>query len=548
MTVTVFPARTVITLDPSVPHATAVAVRDGRVLHTGTLDELRSILGNERCQIDDRFREAVLVPGFIEAHGHLSMDGALGQAEWVGIDDRPRPDGTVARGCATVAEVLDRLRSALVGHAGGEDLLAYGFDPTFHGGRRLGVAELDQVSGGVPVCVLNASGHLAYANSALLRRRGIDASTTVPGVVVDSTGRPTGEFQESALGLVVDQAAAQGADLDRAIREGGELARQAGCTTASELASLSAGPAFERYAELVNAERFPVRVFYSPLVQALGLEPAALLELLATLRSRRSERFGLGPLKLIVDGSIQGYTASLRWPGYCGGEDHSFLLLDADRIVELAGPLHDAGHHLALHTNGDRATEVALDALERLLVASPRPEHRHRLEHCQMASPAMFRRMARLGVGANLFVNHVYYWGDVHRRSTMGPDRARRMDAAATALREGVTVSLHSDHPVTPLDPLFTMWCAVNRFTRSGVLLGEHERLSPRQALRAVTLGAAELLCRDDELGSIEVGKHADLTALSHSPLEVHPSAIREIEVLGTVLGGVPTEAAVPVA
>ena len=154
----------------------------------------------------------------------------------------------------------------------------------------------------------------------------------------------------------------------------------------------------------------------------------------------------------------------------------------------------------------------------------------------------MLRTMATLAVGANLFSNHIYYWGDIHRSKTMGPDKARRMNAARSALAEGVAISLHSDHPVTPVNPLFTMWCAVNRRTRSGHVLGEEERLTPSQALEAVTLGSAYLLHQDHELGSIEVGKHADFTVLSENPLEVEPMMIKDIGVIGTVVGGEPVE------
>ena len=160
-----------------------------------------------------------------------------------------------------------------------------------------------------------------------------------------------------------------------------------------------------------------------------------------------------------------------------------------------------------------------------------------------MASRAMLRTMANLGVGANLFSNHIYYWGDIHRTITMGPDKARRMNAAKSALAEGVVISLHSDHPVTPVNPLFTMWCAVNRRTRSGYVLGPEECLTPLEALEAVTLGSAYLLGRDDELGSIEVGKFADFTVLAQNPLDVAPMALGDIAVVGTVVGGVPVRA-----
>ena len=134
---------------------------------------------------------------------------------------------------------------------------------------------------------------------------------------------------------------------------------------------------------------------------------------------------------------------------------------------------------------------------------APRPDHRHTLQHCQMADEAQFRRMAALGICANLFANHIYYWGDQHYAITMGPDRATRIDATGTAERLGVHYAIHSDAPVTPLAPLFTAWCAVNRRTMSGRLLGEAERLTVPQALHAITIGAAYTLKLDHLVGSL---------------------------------------------
>jgi hypothetical protein len=155
-----------------------------------------------------------------------------------------------------------------------------------------------------------------------------------------------------------------------------------------------------------------------------------------------------------------------------------------------------------------------------------------------MADEAIFRRMKAFGMCVNLFANHVYYWGEQHRALTMGPSRALRLDACNTALRVGVPLAIHSDTPVTPIDPLFTMWCAVNRVTAAGHVLGPDERITAAQALRAVTLGAAYTLRLDHCIGSIDVGKFADFAVLAQDPLAVDAMAIRDIRVRATVLGG----------
>ena len=146
--------------------------------------------------------------------------------------------------------------------------------------------------------------------------------------------------------------------------------------------------------------------------------------------------------------------------------------------------------------------------------------------------------MSELGMCVNLFANHHFYWGDQHREVTVGPDRARRMNACRSALDAGVPFSVHSDAPITPLAPLFTAWCAVNRLTASGQVLGEHQRISVAQALHAITLGAAYTLKLDGEVGSIECGKRADFCVLHDDPTAVDPLALKDVKVWGTVQGG----------
>jgi predicted amidohydrolase YtcJ len=138
----------------------------------------------------------------------------------------------------------------------------------------------------------------------------------------------------------------------------------------------------------------------------------------------------------------------------------------------------------------------------------------------------------------NFFSNHIYYWGDAHYKQTMGADRANRMDAAGTASELGITFGLHSDAPITQLNPLFTAWCAVQRQTASGRVLGEAERLSVADALRAITLGAAFTIGMDDVVGSIEIGKFADFAVLDEDPSEVPAERLGQLRVWGTILGG----------
>jgi hypothetical protein len=374
----------------------------------------------------------------------------------------------------------------------------------------------------------------------MLARAGVDRTTDEEGVARDANGEPTGEIRELALALFLGKHVELDAGGEAAIWDAGHLSRQVGCTMVTDLAYIPTLKSVDAYGTIVNNEMFPTRVRYAPNITFLSLRNDfnKTLELFKTLEQYNTDKFAMGPLKFIADGSIQGRTARMNWPGYCCGSPNGLWLGDPEKIYEQMLPFHEAGYQLALHTNGDEAIQAGLDIYQRLLETHPRFDHRHRLEHVQMATDAMFRRIKTLGVCVNLFANHLYYWGDTHRNDTMGPAKARHLDAVGTAVRMGIPHSIHSDAPVTPLDPLFTMWCAVNRMTSSGHVLGEAERISPMDALRAMTIGSAYLLNCDDEYGSIEVGKHADFAVLGADPSAVDPMEIKDIEVVATVLGG----------
>jgi predicted amidohydrolase YtcJ len=256
--------------------------------------------------------------------------------------------------------------------------------------------------------------------------------------------------------------------------------------------------------------------------------------------SSNSDKLRYVGIKLMLDGSVQDLTAYMNWPGYYKvTNDLQGPLMTEDQVVEWLTPIQAAGIRVAAHCNGDRAVDVFLDAVEIASRTSPVGDLRHTVEHSQMTTPSQYERIAKLGLTANLFANHLWYYGDQHYDILVGPQRAEQLEAARTALDAGVTISFHTDASVTPLGSLHSMWCAVNRLTPSGRTLGEGEKISAEEALWAVTMGSAYLLGLDGEMGSIVPGKLADFTILEESPLAVEPGKIKDIAVWGTVVGGV---------
>lgn len=535
--VTVFVARKILTMNPAQPQATHVAVRDGRILSVGSLDDV-SQWGS--AEIIDTFMDKVLMPGLVEGHCHL-MEGAMWDAVYLGYYDRRGPDGKLWPGLKTLDQVIGRLSAAQRTMTDASaPLLGWGFDPIFFGTSRLSVRELDTVSPSRPIAVLHASVHLMNVNSAMLSLAGIDEDTDIDGIGKDPDGQPTGELQEFAAMFPVyqvigSQLSIAASEKQEAIWNFGKVAQLAGVTTATDLVNDLSALGNRNLREVTADPQYPVRIVPAFAPQR---SPENGVERVLAAIDDSTDKLKFGPVKFIVDGSIQGFTARLKWPGYFSGQPNGLWLIPPAQLVEVFTPFHRAGLQLHIHTNGDEATEVVLDALERILDAFPRSDHRHTLQHCQMADASQLARAAKLGLCINFFSNHIYYWGDAHYAQTMGPDRANRMNAAGSARRLGIPFAFHSDAPITQLSPLFTAWCAVQRKTASGRVLGASECISVTDALRAITLGAAYTLKMDHLIGSIEVGKFADFAVLADDPTDIPAEHLKDVEVWGTVLGG----------
>ena len=532
----IFEARKILTMNPNRPVATHVAVRDGRILGVGTRRELEA-WGASR--LDRSLADKVLMPGLVEGHAHV-YEGVVWDNVYVGSYDRRDPDGRMWSGLGSIEAIVTRLKEFEARlRSPDEPLVGWGFDPLFVE-RRLVAADLDRVSTTRPVVVHHASLHISNVNSTTLRRAGLSADTESEFVLRDAQGRLTGELAGPVgryllLKAIGDMEFFAPGNSPAAVRRFARSAHINGVTTVTDLHNDLAEATVETYESVVNAPDFPVRLVPAFRGTAPREDPVGYLQ---SLVRHNTDKLRFGAVKLVADGSIQGFTARLRWPGYFNGRPNGLWYIAPDELRRVLKNFHDAGFQVHIHTNGDEATEAALDAIEAVLIDAPRPDHRHTLQHCQMANPAQFRRMARLGVCVNLFANHIYYWGDAHYTQTMGPDRAERMDALGTAKRCGVPFAMHSDAPITPIGPLFTAWCAVNRVTSSGRVLGADERIPVEDALRAITLGAAYTLKLDHEIGSIEVGKFADFAVLEDDPTDIPPEALKDVRVRGTVLGG----------
>jgi len=545
MNITIYPS-TVITLNGYRPRAQAVAVRDGRILCVGTVEECQAWGEHE---IDNRFADLVLMPGMVEAHGHTAEASFLA-VPYVGYYDIPLPDGSRAPGVTSYEQLIEVLRQADAELPIGEVLLANGFDPIFFDGQeRLNKSHLDAVSHTRPIFVRHASGHLATVNTAMLTACEIKADSA-PGIGIGTDGQPDGELQEAPAMSLAAPALAKLVELSaspNALTDYARLCRNAGVTTTSELLGtfLLLPQSLVQWQQQVDDPEFPVRisVYNLPGIPGKPADYAAAALVAQEIRSAESDKLRIGGIKLIGDGSLQGWTACCSAPGYFTGDDHALAQFTQDDLDLAVRTFHEAGLQIYFHANGDAAVDMLIDSVDLALRNYAWLDHRHTAQHSQTTTAAQYRQMANLGMAANLFTNHMWYWGDQHYDKVMGPERVERMWAARSAAEAGVSVTYHSDSGVTPTGQLHTAWCAVNRLTPSGRTLGEFEKVSVEQALRAVTLEAAYQLHMDHEIGTIEAGKRADFAVLEADPLEVDPASLRDIAIWGTVLGGIPQPA-----
>lgn len=531
-----FQARAIRTMNREQPLATHVAISNQKIVAVGNEADCRMA---GATKFVDVFRHSLIMPGFVEAHSH-AMEGTIWRFVYCGFDERSSPSGEKVKGAKTLDEVLARLKHKLLETAPEKltnGIAGWGFDGLILGNNKLSWKELDKVSSEVPLGVIHQSLHIITANSALLRKLDIlRLGITHPGVPLSEDGLPTGELRGPDLLSVACGYVGLPQELLACDRQGlinfCALCSTKGVTTATDLANPLTDSSVDMM--LKQAEDPDFGITLVSLLRSQGLAGDAMVKRALELRARSTKRMRFGKIKLVVDGSIQGFTARIRSPGYFNGASNGLWYIDKNLLLQVLSESARFGVQVHIHTNGDEATELVIDAIESVVTSYPRCNSRFVIQHCQMADPPLLRRMSKLGIFANFFSNHLYFWGDQHWQYTLGPDRAANMNPCKTALELGIGFSIHSDAPVTPLDPLFTAWCSVERKARSGRVLGDKESLTRYQAIHAITLGAAATLEMEKEIGSLEVGKQADLVVLDQDP--IHPqNDLRHIQIVQTL-------------
>lgn len=527
---TIYYGGPIITMENEEDSPEAILVDDvsGTIEAVGQLAKLECLGGDGAVR--ENLEGNCLMPAFIDAHSHITMNGQMAMCADLSS-------------CETYEDIIEILRLFIKKRELDEShaVLGYGYDQNFlkeqrHPDKHL----LDLASKEIPIMILHISGHLACVNTAALRLADITKNTPDPqGGLIGrlESGEPSGYLEEAGVGLLQEMIQSR----LRVDWNGMQEALQKdyienGVTTVQDGAAN--GQSFGLLERMAAAGKLIVDVVAYPLMPDNG--EVILRENEERVRNYKNH-LKIGGYKLILDGSPQGRSAWMSKPylggeaGYCG-----YPWLKDETVKMFVKQAVDEGQQILVHCNGDAASEQFLNAYEWALKES-RNENKGNLRpvmiHCQTVRNDQLSRMAELNMIASVFVGHVWYWGDIHMKN-FGAVRGNHISPVRDAMDRGVTVNFHQDTPVTKPNMLHSVWCAVNRRSRSGKQIGDDQKVSVYEALKAITVNGAYQYFEENQKGSIKTGKRADLVILDHSPLEVAPEAIRDIRVVKTIKDG----------
>lgn len=536
----IFKNGTILTLDEQNTVAGSVAVENGKIIGVWEDSEppIDEMITGETEVVD--LQGKTLIPGFIDTHNHL-----LGYAQVMNFVQCGPPL------VKNINDLLNKMSDKAKEKEEGEWVFGFGYDDTaLKEERHVTRSEIDAAVPNHPVFISHISGHLGVANSKALELAGIDESvedTEMGRFGRDSEGRLNGVlYEKDAISRIVQSR--EQASPEQLLESVGKAAKEylsQGITTNTEAAiGMLNDPKGELELYLaasnkgINPMRAQLMVMHTAFEEDGPYADFDAKKMDDFIKEQSNGRARLDSVKLFQDGSIQGYTGALRKPYHSRPELYGELFHKQDDFNEKILYFHKNGFRIAIHGNGDRAIGSILEGYEHALNAEPKEHHLHRIEHVQTATEEDIQKMAELGVAGSFFINHVYYWGERHEKIFLGPDRAKRLDPLKDAVDANVLFTLHSDCPVTPISPLFSVWAAVNRLTDEGRVLGPDQRIDVVTALKSMTIYGAKLNFQEADLGSIETGKLADFAVLDQNPTAIDPVEIKDIQVLSTWIDG----------
>lgn len=526
---TIYYGGSIVTMEDPKDSPEAVLVENGIIKKTGSLETI-SIAAGKRVQ-KINLEGKCLMPSFIDTHSHIALSGQM--ALFADLS-----------GCTCFEHIAQTMKKYIADNNITSDGVAvgFGYDHNFLDEQtQPGRFVLDQASSDVPILILHVSGHLGCVNSKMIELVGITKDTPDPkggkyGRIA-GTSEPDGYLEESAMmQFQMLMGKRLKPDIKKIFKGMQKSYIENGVTTAQEGAANDGYMKLLKMADLLGQIKIDIVAY--PLLSTGGKE---LCRKNPRMVKNYKKHIKIGGYKMILDGSPQGRSAWMSEP-YLGGEEGycGYPWISDEEAFEYAKTAIEDKMQLLTHCNGDAASEQFLNAYEKALETSDAPDKndlRPVMIHCQTVRNDQLDRMIPIRMIPSIFVGHVFYWGDIHMKN-FGPERGHHISPVKDALTRNLVINFHQDTPITKPNMLHSVWCAVNRISRQGNLIGEDQKISVYDALKAVTINAAYEYFEENTKGSIKEGKRADLVILDKNPLAVDPMQIKDIKVLETIKDG----------
>lgn len=508
------------TMDSANPHAQAVAIAGGRFFAVGTNQEIANLPSAGIPKVDLGGR--TVTPGFIDAHLHTASSG-LRHLKEVNCDLR------------SIAAIQAALHERAAKIPAGQWVVGFMYDDTKTSeGRPLTKADLDAAAPGHPVLVNHRGGHTSYVNSRAMQVADVNEKTPDPeGGKFErgADGKLTGRIEERATAPFRSKIPNTASRADR--REGVKLITKmiarSGITSVND--PQGSPEDLAAYQDAYDAGELSVRV-YAFISQAFigRMLPSGARTGLG------NEWVRIGAMKMVCDGSISERTARVSQPYVGRPDDHGILVRTEEQLYNDARQAHAAGWQIGTHANGDVAIDIVLRVYERLQRETPRRDPRFRIEHCTLINDGLVRRIKAQGVIPAPFSSYVYYHGE--KMKEYGAERLNSMFALRSFLDAGIPATMSSDYPPGPFEPMMFLQSSVTRTDIKGNVWGPKQRIRVEEALRVATVNGAHASFEENQKGSIEAGKLADLVVLGRDPLREDPSTLVTIPIERTMVGG----------
>lgn len=526
----------IITMETEGEMLSSVAIKDGKILAISKKSLVAKHKGDNTQVID--LEGKTMLPGFIDAHSHITMGMSV-----IAIANLNSPP---VGGIKNIADIVQQLKTSKEKSniPEGEWIAGWGYDPDLLEEKRHPTKlDLDEAFPNNPVLLMHVSGHMAVTNSAGLKKVGIDASTPNPpgGMIVrlPNSNEPNGLLQETAVYEVRKKLGTPTPEQAMLLFEKvQDLYASNGITTAQDGFTDYNNFQFLQKAAEAGKLKIDIEVLASfvELKEYFGNHFSDF--------GKNQNRLRLTGVKIVSDGSPQGKTAFFSKPYLtevpgCAHDCKGFPNLTKEQFAAIMKQCYEAGIQLYTHANGDGAIDLFLETHEMVLDSIKQiPEDmRSVIIHSQFVRKDQLEKYKKYKIIPAYFTNHAFFWGDTHLEN-LGEERANFLSPMKTSMDMGIMCTNHTDFPVTPIDQLFLMGTAVNRASRSGKIMGEDQRLTPYQALKAITYNAAYQHKQEEIKGTIKVGKLADFVILAENPLTVEADKIKDIQVLETIKEG----------